>query len=108
MKNNYIKKNEKISKRVGRNKVFIKLSKLQLSLSDGVTGGGTILVTILGDWSFYGNGVIEEMLGCSLKNGTINTLCTLCSHNSFTVNQHSVIAWMSRNSCLETGAISEI
>ena len=36
-------------------------------------------------------------------------LCVLImSHTCFKVNLHSLVAWMSRNSLLETGAISEV
>ena len=39
----------------------------------------------------------------------VNWLSVLImSHTCFRVNPHSIVAWMSRNSLLETGAISEV
>ena len=35
-------------------------------------------------------------------------LYVVMSHTSFTVNLHSIVSWMSRNSFLEAGAISEV
>ena len=40
---------------------------------------------------------------------TFYTDCVfIMSHTCFRVNLHSVVAWMSRNSLLETGTITEI
>ena len=50
---------------------------------------------------------------CMLVNVLKNTArrlisCLIMSHTCFRVNLHSVVSWMSRNSLLETDAISEV